>query len=267
MRHRGTRTGALACAILVSFTISPSHAVTLVADTPNPTVRALPATEITVAAASSLTSVFPLIGRAFSKRYPNIKIRFTFAGSNALIEQVRAGAPVDVIATASEVTMTMALGDGLIGRPLLFAKNSMAIVMPAGNPGRVRSIQDLADPMRKVAVCADRVPCGTATVELLAKNKVRITPVTKELDVRDVLGKVLADEVDAGIVYVTDIRAAGMNATSVLIPAAYNVTTTYPIATVKESRHSKVAQAFVDYVRFSTSGQGLLRAWGFSRPW
>ena len=90
---------------------------------------------------------------------------------------------------------------------------------------------------------------------------------TRELDVRQVLGKVMADEVDAGIVYVTDVRAAGAKVRSVTIAPSNNVTTTYPIATVADARNPVGASAFVSYVRFSTSAQGILRAFGFAKPW
>ena len=94
-----------------------------------------------------------------------------------------------------------------------------------------------------------------------------MNPVTKELDVRAVLGKVLADQVDAGLVYATDAKSVGKKVTTVSIPTSRNVTTTYPIASVRDSKNAKAAQAFVNYVRFSKSAQGILRAWGFAKPW
>jgi molybdate transport system substrate-binding protein len=118
-----------------------------------------------------------------------------------------------------------------------------------------------------VAVCAPQVPCGRLATELLAKNNLAIAPVTKEVDVRSVVGKVIADQVDAGIVYSTDIRAFPDDITGVSIPPAKNVITNYPIATVNGSRNGQAAKAFVDYVRYSSSAQGILRAWGFSKPW
>ena len=222
---------------------------------------------VTVSAAASLTDVFPVIAAAFMKKYPGTTVKFNFGGSPALVEQIKAGAPVDVLATASEPTMWTAVNAGRVSAPFLFAKNSMAIAMPPGNPAAIKRLSDLARPGVLVAVCAVAVPCGAATRDVLKLNSVVVRPVTLELDVRDVLGKVMADEVDAGIVYVTDVKAAGSNVTSVAIPPGSNVTTTYPIATVIGAPNAAAARAFVTYVRFTTSAQGILRAYGFARPW
>ena len=222
---------------------------------------------VTVSAASSLTDVFPVIAAAFMKKYPGTNVKFNFGGSPALVEQINAGAPVDVLATASEPTMWKAVNAGRVNAPFLFAKNSMAIAMPPGNPAGITRLSDLSRPGVLVAVCAVAVPCGAATRDVLKLNSVVVKPVTLELDVRDVLGRVMADEVDAGIVYVTDVKAAGGKVTSVTIPPASNATTTYPIATVIGAPNAEAARAFVMYVRFTTSVQGILRAYGFARPW
>lgn len=222
---------------------------------------------VTVSAASSLTDVFPVIAAAFMKKYPGTNVKFNFGGSPALVEQINAGAPVDVLATASEPTMWKAVNAGRVTAPFLFAKNSMAIVMPPGNPAGITRLSDLARRGVLVAVCAVAVPCGAATGDVLKLNSVVVEPVTLDLDVRDVLGRVMADEVDAGIVYVTDVKAAGGKVTSVSIPPASNATTTYPIATVIGAPNAEAARAFVMHVRFTTSAQGILRAYGFARPW
>lgn len=260
-----TRTTGVLIALTALLALTPgAHAVS---ERPDPVIAKLPQTELTVSAAASLTDVFPVIASAFNERYPNITITFNFAGSNALIEQLRAGAPVDVIATASESTMNTALLNQWVNRPLLFAKNSMVIATPKGNPAKVTKVKDLENPRVLTAVCAPAVPCGAATTQLFAKNNVTVNPVTKELDVRAVLGKVLADQVDAGLVYATDAKSVGNKVTTVNIPTSRNVTTTYPIASVRDAKNSKAAQAFVNYVRFSKSAQGILRAWGFAKPW
>lgn len=222
---------------------------------------------VIVSAAASLTDVFPVIAAAFMKKYPGTVVKFNFAGSSTLVEQINAGAPVDVLATASEPTMWKAVNAGHAGLPLLFAKNTMAIAMPPGNPKGITQLSDLANPGVAVAVCAVAVPCGTAARDLFKLNNVVVKPVTQELDVRAVLGKVMADEVDAGIVYVTDVKAVGNKVTSVAIALADNVTTTYPIATVVGAPNAAAARAFVAYVRFTPSAQGILRAYGFAKPW
>jgi len=222
---------------------------------------------ITVSAAASLTNVLPVIAQAFMKKYPGTTVKFNFGGSSALVEQINAGAPVDVLATASEPTMWKAVNAGHAGVPLLFAKNTMAIAMPPGNPKGISQLSDLQNPGVQVAVCAVPVPCGIAARDLFKLNGITVKPVTQELDVRAVLGKVMADEVDAGIVYVTDVKSVGDKVTSVTIPAANNVTTTYPIAPVVGAPNVVAARAFVAYVRFTPSAQGILRAYGFAKPW
>lgn len=256
-------TAALVALATVSVLASPASArATQAASKPTQ-----PTGTITVSAAASLTDVFPVIAAAFMKKYPAVTVRFNFGGSPALVEQLLAGAPVDVLATASEPTMWKAVSARRATAPLLFAKNTMAIATPPSNPAGVRALADLARPGVLVATCAVAVPCGSATRDLLAKNGLTLRPVTQELDVRAVLGKVMADEVDAGIVYVTDVRAAGSKVSSVPIPATSNVMTTYPIATVIGGPNPVAAQAFVNYVRFTPSAQGILRAYGFIRPW
>lgn len=260
MRTARAMVAALACVIASVAAITPASASGSRADTKV-------SGTITVSAASSLTDVFPVIVQAFQKRYPGTSVKFNFAGSTTLINQIKAGAPVDVLATASEPTMWSAVNAGLVGKPLLFAKNTMAIAMPPDNPARIRSLADLARPGTLVGICAPTVPCGAAARDLFVRNKVSITPVTQELDVRNVLGKVLSGDLDAGIVYVTDVKSVGSKVASVAIPASLNVTTTYPIATVGAAANPVAAQRFVDYVRYSASAQGILRAYGFAKPW
>lgn len=234
------------------------------AATPNAYIA--PSGTITISAASSLTDVLPVIAAAFTKRFPKVTVRFNFAGSSTLVEQLNAGAPVDVIATASEQTMAKAMAAGTAVSPILFAKNTMAIAMPAGNPANVTKLSDLAKPGVLVAVCDISIPCGAAARDLFKIANITVTPVTRELDVRMVLGKVVADEVDAGIVYVTDVQWAGAMVTSAAIPTALNVVTSYPVAAVRASTNPVAAKAFVQYLRFSFSAQGILRAYGFMKP-
>jgi molybdate transport system substrate-binding protein len=227
-------------------------------------------TELTVSAAASLTDVFPVIADAFTKRFPDTVIKFNFAGSSTVMNQVIAGAPVDVIATASESTMsTMQSGvdSKLVLRPLFFARNSLTIAVPAGNPANIKSLADLQRGGLLLGVCDTVVPCGASAVELFTKNKLNVTPVTRELDVRSLLGKVISGDLDAGIVYITDVKAAGSKVEFVEIPIKDNVMTTYPIAMVAQTQSTELANRFVNFVRFSTTSQGILRAFGFAKPW
>lgn len=220
-------------------------------------------TVVTVSAASSLTDAFTEAGTRYEEAHPGVDVRFNFAGSSALAEQIIAGAPVDVFAAASTPTMDSVVAAGLVTDPVLFASNTLAIAVPPANPAAVASIADLADPIVSVVVCAAQVPCGAATADLLTVNDVMLTPVSLEPDVRAVLTKVIADEVDAGIVYRTDIIAAGDAVGEVPIPQASNVRTVYPIAAAVSA--GAAAQDFVDFV-LGDEGQAILRAWGFGSP-
>ena len=232
-----------------------------------PAANTSPGGTLTVSAAASLTDVLPVIAKAFEKRFPGVTVKFNFGGSSALVEQVIAGAPVDVLATASESTLWKATNAGLTGKPLLFAKNSMAIAMPQDNSAGITGLPDLQRPGVLVGVCAASVPCGSAANQIFAKNFLAVRPVTQELDVRALLGKIQAGEIDAGIVYATDVKAAGRSISSVPIPRDQNVFTTYPIASINGAPNPSAAAAFVSYVRYTPSAQGVLRAYGFAKPW
>jgi molybdate transport system substrate-binding protein len=226
-----------------------------------------PSGTLTVSAAASLTDVFPVVADAFEKRYPDTEIKFNFAGSSTLMNQVIAGAPVDVIATASESIIQIGVDSELVVRPLRFSKNFLTIAVPQGNPANISKISDLQQDGLLLGVCDTAVPCGSAAVELFAKNTLEVTAVTRELDVRSVLAKVISGDLDAGIVYVTDVKSAENRVEFVRIPFRENVVTTYPISMVADTREPQLAQRFVNFVRFSTTSQGILRTFGFAKPW
>ena len=221
--------------------------------------------DVTVSAASSLTDVFTQLGDQFMADNPDVKITFNFASSSELAEQIVQGAPVDVFASASDSTMQTVVDAGDASDPTTFASNSLEIATPPSNPANVGSLSDLADPDVSVAVCTPDAPCGVATQALFDDNGLDVTPVTQEPDVRSVLTKVTTDEVDAGVVYVTDVQAAGGDVNGVPIPAAKNVSTSYDIATLSRSTNRSAADAFVAFV-LSPTGQHALEQTGFARP-
>lgn len=218
---------------------------------------------ITVSAAASLTDAFTEIGEAFVQANPDTDVRFNFAGSSALAEQINAGAPVDVFAAASPAAMQVTTDTGSTSNPLTFATNSLAIAVPPGNPANIGDLSDLSNPAVTSVICDERVPCGAATQELIAATGLALTPASLEPDVRAVLAKVMADEADAGIVYRTDILAAGDQVQSVAIPDDINVRNDYWIAATTEANDA--AREFVDFV-LGEQGQAILRSWRFTRP-
>ena len=220
---------------------------------------------ITVFAAASLKESFTTLGKKFEAANPGTTITFSFGPSSGLATQITEKAPADVFASASQATMDSVVQAGLAPTSSVFAVNTMAIATPKSPTIPVSSLADLATPAVKVAVCAADVPCGKAADTLFANNKLAVTPVTREVDVKAVLSKVQLGEVDAGIVYVTDVKAAGDAVVGVDIPVEQNVTTSYPIAALSSSANAATAQAFVAYILSADARTVLLDA-GFSAP-
>jgi molybdate transport system substrate-binding protein len=220
---------------------------------------------LTVFAAASLTEAFTTLGKRFEAAHPGTTVSLDFDASSALATQIAQGKPADVFASASTATMHTVVSSGDATDPTDFVSNTMEIATPPGNPAKIATVADLAKPGVKVALCDPEVPCGATAAEVFAKAHVSVTPVSNEPDVKSTLAKVELKEVDAGLVYVTDVRAAGDKVTGVSIPADLNARTTYPIATLTHSSNSALARAWVDYV-LSDAAQNVLRADGFSRP-
>ena len=220
---------------------------------------------ITVFAAASLTGTFTALGKAFEAAHPGTTVTFSFAGSSTLATQIVSGAPADVFASASLKKMAQVVTAGDATGPTNFAKNTMEIAVPPTNPAAVTAVADLAKPSVKVALCQPQVPCGETAAKVFSNAKVMVTPVSQEPDVKAVLSKVELNEVDAGIVYVTDVLAAGAKVKGVTIPADVNATTEYPIVELTKSANSATAQAFVAFV-LSPAGQSVLAAAGFAQP-
>lgn len=221
---------------------------------------------ITVFAAASLKKTFTSLGTDFEQAHPGVTVTFNFAGSADLVSQITEGAPADVFASADLANMAKVTDAELAeGTPVNFATNVLTIAVPPGNPAQITSFADLAKPGVKTVVCAPQVPCGAATVTIETATGITLTPVSEESSVTDVLGKVSSGEADAGLVYVTDVAAAGSSVDSVDLPEADAAVNTYPIAALKASASAAVAAAFVDFVTGPT-GQKTLSAAGFGAP-
>ncbi|WP_249353620.1 molybdate ABC transporter substrate-binding protein [Microbacterium sp. 2FI] len=221
--------------------------------------------ELTIWAAASLGAVFEELATGFEGRHPGVEVLpISYDGSSTLATQLIEGAPADVFASADEATMQRVVDAGIAASPRLFASNTLVIAVPAGNPGTVQAIEDLGSPELTVVLCAPAVPCGAASITLLADNGVSVTPASIEQNVTAVLAKVAAGEADAGLVYVTDVR----NRDDVeAIPAAgsEDVVGHYPIAALEDAADPEIAAAFVDFV-LSEPAQALLASRGFGPP-
>jgi molybdate transport system substrate-binding protein len=211
--------------------------------------------QVTVLAAASLTESFRTIAREYERAHPGVTVRLVFGASSTLARQAAAGAPGDVLATASTSTISGVKG---VGRPVVFAHNRLAIATPPSNPGKVRGIADLARPDLRIAVCAQQVPCGDAAQRAFAAAHITGRPDTYEQDVKAVLTKVELGEVDAGVVYRTDVRAAGARVRG--IPVNPPIFTSYPILALRSA-----GKDFVQFV-LSAKGRAVLAAAGFDPP-
>jgi len=221
---------------------------------------------VTVFAATSLTDAFNQIGAAFEKANPGVTVKFNYQGSSSLATSINQGAPADVFASAAPANMkTVTDAGNAVGTPKIFASNTGEILVETGNPKKITSVKDLANPAIKVVVCAPEVPCGVVAQEIFKNAGVTVKPVSEETNVGGVVTKVTLGEADAGIVYVTDAKENASKATGVPIPASQNATTEYPIVQVKDAPNAKAADAFISYV-LGPDGQKVLASFGFMPP-
>jgi molybdate transport system substrate-binding protein len=223
-------------------------------------------TTLTVYAAASLTATFEEIGKKFEAEHDGVKVEFDFGGSSDLVTQIQEGAPADVFASADTANMDKLVDADLAGDdPENFATNTLEIATPPDNPAGVASFQDLAKKGLQLVICAPEVPCGAATQTMADNLGVTLKPVSEEQSVTDVLAKVTSGEADAGVVYVTDVTAAGDAVTGVTFPESGDVVNTYPIAPVEGTDAEDLADDFVEFVLGDT-GQQVLADAGFGQP-
>ena len=218
---------------------------------------------VDVFAAASLTDSFKSLGQSFQTAHPGVTVRFNFAGTPTLVMQVEQGAPADVFAAADMTNMDKLKGEGFTsGDAQVFAHNVLEIVVAPGNPKGIKGLADLAKPGVVYISEAPTVPAGKYSLQALQKAGVTVTPKSLETDVKSVISKVELGEADAGIVYTTDVKAAGSKVAGITIPDVYNVMATYPVVAVKGAQNMPAANAFIAYL-LSSRGQATLQAFGF----
>ncbi|MDX6644857.1 MAG: molybdate transport system substrate-binding protein [Miltoncostaeaceae bacterium] len=213
----------------------------------------------TVLAASSLTEVLPRI---------DPRARYSFSGSDTLAFQIGQGAPADVFAAASPKYPEDLFARGLVLRPHVFATNSLVLVVPRGNPANIVAVGDIATPGVSLVIGDASVPIGAYTRTVLGNlglSGALSNVVSNEQDARAVLAKVALGEADAGVVYLTDARAAGGRVRVIRLPARAQPTVRYEIAVVRGSANRPAARAFVARV-LGPAGRRALRAAGFGLP-
>lgn len=247
MRHRLLR--ALSGAVVVLVVAACGSTSPAAEDTLN------------VYAAASLQAPFEEMSSEFEADHPGVSVQLNFAGSSDLATQIIAGAPADVFASANTATMEKVAAEGLLAsEPRTFATNVLTIAVAEGNPLGIDSLESLADPATSVVLCSAQVPCGEAATKVQQAAGVSIEPVSEEGSVTDVLGKVSSGQADAGLVYVTDVQAAGGAVDGVPFDAAAQARNAYPIAATGSG--GALAADFVDLV-LGPRGQQILSGHGF----
>jgi molybdenum ABC transporter molybdate-binding protein len=233
---------------------------------PVPTTTASVSGTVTVLAAASLTESFEKLGEQLAADNPGLEVVFSFGPSSGLVEQVLAGAPADVLATADTRTMQEAVAGGAVeGEAEVFARNTMTLALPAGNPGRVTGLADLARPELRVAICEPRVPCGTAAENLLAAAGVTAEPDTLTTDVKEATSLVSLGEADAALIYRTDAAAEGDAVETIETPEAAEVVNEYPVAVVADAPNPDGAHLVVAAIT-GEPGLTILADAGFLEP-
>lgn len=225
-----------------------------------------PSGTVTVLAAASLTESFEALAGQLGSEFPELEVVYSFGPSSGLVEQVLAGAGADVLATADTRTMDEAVAGGAVdGEPVVFARNTLALAVPAGNPGGVTGLADLANEELRVAICEPQVPCGAAAERLLTAAGVAAAPDTLTTDVKEAASLVALGEVDAALIYLTDAAAEGEAVESVEVPEASEVVNDYPVALLTDAPNPEGAQAVIDAIT-GEPGQTILGEAGFLEP-
>ena len=214
---------------------------------------------LAVFAAASLTDVFPRI---------NPRPEYSFAGSDQLAAQIQLGAHADVFAAASPKYPELLYQKSLAQKPIPFATNTLVLVVPKSNPAHVHSVMDLTKPGVKVVMGDSSVPVGSYTLTVLRNlgisDAVLKNVVSKEQDVKGVVGKVVTGEADAGFVYLTDIRPVRGKVQAIAIRESAQPHVVYEVAVVKGARHPRAAYRFVTAL-IRPKAQRMLVSYGFGR--
>jgi len=217
-------------------------------------------TSVVVSAASSLAGAFAEIAERFEEANPGITVDLNLGGSASLREQILGGAAVDVFASANQATMAP-VADLAVIPPVVFAANEIELAVPRGNPGAVRGLSAVGDEGLFVGLCAEPVPCGALSTELLAAAGVDARPDTVEPNVRSLVAKLEAGELDVALVYRTDVVSSnGIEAVEHGQGGPF--ANAYLIAPLVDSSS---ALRFVDFV-VSPAGQEILAEYGFAGP-
>jgi molybdate transport system substrate-binding protein len=221
--------------------------------------------QLTVSAAASLKQAFTQYGRDL----PEARARFSFAGSEELAAQIEQGVKPDVYAAANTKLPQQLYEKGLVEQPTVFAGNRLVLAVPAGSG--IGALEDLAANGVALAVGAEDVPVGAYTRTVLDKlpaaqrGAILANVRTEEPDVAGITGKLTQGAVDAGFLYVSDVRATDGALEAIELPDALQPDVAYGVAVVKGARHPREARAFIAGLLDGEGARALERA-GFEPP-
>ena len=228
--------------------------------------------EMVLFEAASLKDAFAKLAQRFEQDNPGVKVIPNSAGSHELRAQIEHGAAADVMASADRKHMDALAAQGLVVAPSVFACNELVVVVRSGLAATIKTFADLPR-VERIVVGASEVPIGAYTMQTLQKaraklgtdfpSRVLMKVVSHELNVRQVLAKVVLGEADAGVVYRSDAATAGGKVAVVAIPSEMNVVAEYPIAALKGAPHPDLARRWIDLVK-SPAGATALREAGFA---
>jgi molybdate transport system substrate-binding protein len=222
---------------------------------------------LTVSAAASLKDALTGYGARFDKA----KARFSFAGSDELAAQIRKGARPDVFASANTKLPDELYKEGLVQKPVTFAGNRLVLAVPASSDAAIASLKDIGKAGTTLAVGSEGVPVGSYTRTVLAKlpesesSAILKNVRSEEPDVAGIVGKLTQGAVDAGFVYISDVRATGGKLKAIELPESLQPTVAYGVAIVKDAKHEDAAKTFVDGL-LDGAGRDALDAAGFEPP-
>lgn len=232
---------------------------------------AVSAQQITVSAAASLTNAFRDIGTQFEAVHPGATVRFNFAASGVLLQQITQGAPVDVFVSADQATMDRAAAADLLqeGSRRDFVSNTLVLIEPVEGGAKLKTLDDLKEAaITRIAIGKTAtVPVGRYTQEVLKANGIwdALQPKFVQADsVRQVLDYVSRGEADAGFVYRTD-AAIMADKVKVVLTAPGATPVMYPVAVLKDSTQPQLAGQFEAFL-FTPSAQAVLERYGFGKP-
>lgn len=229
------------------------------------------AVDLTVSAAASLTNAFRALAPLFEAAEPGVKVQLNFASSGALLQQMAKGAPVDVFASADQLTMDQAQARNLVqaARRRDFASNALVVIVPAGSAKVPKAVEELVQPAyQRIAIgLPASVPVGRYTQGVLEKAGIWGAIEPKMIganNVRQALDYVARGEVDAGFVYATD-AALMPDKVRVALKVPTPTPVLYPVAPLAASPNAALAQRFVDFLG-SAPAQDVLARHGFGKP-